>query len=83
MDEVTELVDWIKTQNGELIQLHRKFSLAVVNALWQILTGTLFEHDNSKLLKILDLFSVGSVSTYPASSHVTFCYADTFSDKIK
>jgi hypothetical protein len=54
MDEVTELVDWIKAQNGKPIQLHRKFSLAVVNALWHILTGIRFEHDNVKLLKILD-----------------------------
>jgi hypothetical protein len=54
MDEVTELVEWIKVQDGQPIQLQQRFRLAVVNALWHLLAGVRFEHDDLKLTSILD-----------------------------
>ncbi len=54
MDEVTELVDWIQAQNGKPVDLHRRFSLAVVNVLWTLLSGQRYAHDDPKLMAILD-----------------------------
>jgi len=54
MDEVTELLNWIHTQNGKPIKLNQRFSLAVVNVLWTILSGNRYAHDDRKLITILD-----------------------------
>ena len=54
MDEVKELVEWIGKQNGKPLNLQRRYSLAVVNALWTILAGDRYEHDDEKLHKILE-----------------------------
>ena len=53
-EEVKELIEWIKLQNGQPITLHRKFEIAVINALWTILSGTRFEHGDPHLAEILD-----------------------------
>ena len=55
MDEVKEILEWIKNRNGEPIhELHRRFSLASVNALWTILSGERYDHDDVRLTRILD-----------------------------
>jgi len=54
MDEVTELVDWIQFQHGKPLNLHRRYSLAVVNVLWTVLSGKRYAHNDPKLVAILD-----------------------------
>jgi len=54
MDEVQELLDWIGKQGGKPVELHGRINLVVVNALWAILTGTRYDHDDPKLLKIIE-----------------------------
>ena len=54
MDEVNELIGWIKEQNGKPISLRRRFTLAVINALWKILSGERYDHDDPLLTRILD-----------------------------
>jgi len=38
-DEAQAFCDWPKEQGGAPVELNRRFSLAVVNSLWRILTG--------------------------------------------
>ncbi len=54
MDEVMGFVDWVKTQNGKAIDLHRRFSLAMVNVLWTILSGKRYAQDDPTIVAILD-----------------------------
>jgi len=54
LEEAKELCDWLKKQNGALVELNDRFHLAVVNSLWRILTGERHEHDDKALLEILD-----------------------------
>jgi len=56
MNEVRELVDWIKQKNGEPVTLHRRFTLAIINALWTIISGERYDHDDEKLTNILEQF---------------------------
>jgi len=49
MDEVKELEEWMKSQVGKPIAVKEKFSLAVVNSLWTIVSGKRFSHDDPKL----------------------------------
>jgi len=54
MAEVIEFVDWVKTQKGKPIDLHRRLSLAIVNVLWTILSGKRYAQDDPKIVGILD-----------------------------
>jgi len=54
MDEVMDIVDWVKTQNGKPIDLHRRLSLAVVNVLWTILSGERYAQDDPKIVDLLN-----------------------------
>jgi len=54
MEEAHELCDWLKKQNGAPVVLKRRFSLAVVNSLWRIVTGERHEHDDKGLTDIMD-----------------------------
>jgi len=54
MDEIMEFVDWVETQKGKPVDLHRRLSLAVVNVLWTILTGKRYAQDDPKIVAILD-----------------------------
>ena len=56
MEEVKELLHWINQQHGKPITLHRRFSLATLNALWTILSGERYEHDDLHLTKMLNNF---------------------------
>jgi len=58
LDEATELVTWIKKQNGSPVELHRRFSLATVNTLWRVVTGERYEQDDPKISNILDQFEL-------------------------
>ncbi|CAG7723288.1 unnamed protein product, partial [Allacma fusca] len=64
-EEVVELLDRLKSQGNSPVCLNTKFTLAVVNSLWRIITGRRFSHSDPKLLEILDqLFT----SNHPSSS---------------
>jgi len=66
MDEVKEVLDWLKKQKGKSIPLQERFSLAVVNSLWKITTGERFDHDDAQLHQILeDLQKYGSFACQP------------------
>jgi len=54
MDEVQELMDWIAKQGGKPVCLHGRINLAVLNALWTILAGQRYDHDDPQLTKILE-----------------------------
>jgi len=54
MDEVKELLNWIKNHGEQPIALHRKFSLAMINSLWTIFSGERFDLDDADLVSILD-----------------------------
>jgi len=56
MSEVNELVNWIKQKRGEPVTLHRRFTLAIVNALWTIISGDRYDHDDAKLNNIMEQF---------------------------
>ena len=56
MEEVKELLHWIKQQHGKPIALHRRLVLATVNALWTILSGERYEHNDPHLTEMLDNF---------------------------
>jgi len=53
-DEVHELMDWIGKQGGNPVSMHGRIKIAVVNALWTILTGQRYDHDDPKLRNILE-----------------------------
>ena len=54
IEEVKELLDWIKQQNGQPITLQRRFNLATLNALWTILSGERYAHDDPHLTKMME-----------------------------
>lgn len=54
MEEVTDIIDWLKKGVGKPISVNRKFSLAVLNSLWSILTSERYDHDDPRLTNILD-----------------------------
>jgi NTP pyrophosphatase (non-canonical NTP hydrolase) len=54
MEEVREVVDWLKKEDGKKVELQRRFSLAVVNSIWRILSGERYDHDDEKLISILE-----------------------------
>ena len=54
--EVDEFMDMIKSKsdNGESIDLNKRFNLAVVNSLWAIMAGTRLSQNDEKLMEIQD-----------------------------
>ena len=53
-EEVADVVDWIKSNEGKPVSVNKKFSLAVLNALWMIMTGHRYDHDDTKHNYILN-----------------------------
>ncbi|ODN05810.1 Methyl farnesoate epoxidase [Orchesella cincta] len=50
MDEVTEFIDGLEASNGKSIDnIQHRFSVAVVNALWTIVSGARYSHHDPKL----------------------------------
>lgn len=67
MAEVTELIEGFKKEEiqGKSVCVNRKFSLAILNGLWMIVTGKRYSHDDPKLTKILeDLFKLDISKLY-------------------
>jgi len=56
LDEVTELVNWIKEQNEKPVEIRRRFSLASINILWTMLSGERYEQGDPKMTGLLDQF---------------------------
>ena len=54
MDEVHEMIKWMKENEGNPVSVKWSFSLATVNALWSITTGQRFDQNDPKLHEILN-----------------------------
>jgi len=54
LEEGAELCDWLRDQGGAPIELNRRFSLAVINSLWRMVTGERHEQGDESLIEILD-----------------------------
>ena len=63
MEDVTELLNWIKQQAGKPISFQRRFNLIVMNALWTILSGERYEHDDPHLTEMLEKFDTSVIHT--------------------
>ena len=57
MEEVKELLDWIKQQYDKPITLHRRLNLATLNALWAILSGERYDHNDPRLTEMVDSYN--------------------------
>ncbi|XP_021944917.1 cytochrome P450 2D10 [Folsomia candida] len=60
LEEAKELISRTKEkaqQNGGILTVDMFFSLSIINALWAMVTGTRFSHDNPRLLHALKLNS--------------------------
>ncbi|CAG7734935.1 unnamed protein product [Allacma fusca] len=55
LDEVDELIEWLKSQEGKPVSINRKFYLAVINSLWTILSGKRYSHTDPKLGRVFEL----------------------------
>ena len=54
IDEAKELIDGFKKEGGKAFDPTRRFSLAVLNSLWIIVTGTRFSQDDDTVTKIIE-----------------------------
>ena len=54
MEEVQTVINWMKKKEGQPVTLDRKFSLSVLNALWNIMTGERYDHNDPELSHILE-----------------------------
>ena len=54
MDEVKDIIEYFKREEGNLVSVHRKFSLAVLNSLWTITSGKRFAQDDPALNNMLE-----------------------------
>ena len=54
LEEVNEIIQWMKSEEGHPISVNRKFGLSVLNSLWTILTGHRFKHDDPQLTHMMD-----------------------------
>jgi len=53
MDEVDELIAGFKKDLGKPIKTSNRFNIAVVNALWTIVAGQRYSHDDKELNDII------------------------------
>ncbi|CAG7836749.1 unnamed protein product [Allacma fusca] len=53
MDEVKDMIDDLKKQEGQSVMMNEKFALAVINSLWMIVAGKKFKHDDEEKIQIL------------------------------
>ncbi len=58
LDEVREIIDWLKEEEvaGRVVSISRKLSVAVLNSLWTICSGTKYSQNDPTLTNILDNF---------------------------
>ncbi|XP_035712950.1 cytochrome P450 2F3-like [Folsomia candida] len=53
MDELKELLDWMKSTEGQVISdIKDKMTVAMVNSLWMIISGHRYKHDDPKILAL-------------------------------
>ncbi|XP_021967566.2 cytochrome P450 2J6 [Folsomia candida] len=53
MDEVMEVLDWMKSVEEESIpDIKSKITVAVVNSLWMVISGHRYKHDDPKILDL-------------------------------
>jgi len=58
MEEVKEILNWMKSMEGKPIGgIKEKMSLAVVNSLWTIISGERLKHDDPALLALTSGFT--------------------------
>lgn len=55
--EIQELIERFKETAGIPINTMNQFNIAVVNALWTIISGERFSHDDTKLNDIIKLIA--------------------------
>ncbi|CAG7817746.1 unnamed protein product, partial [Allacma fusca] len=53
-EEVDELLDRLKSEGTDPVSLNNKFTLAVVNSVWTIVTGKRFGQSDPKLQRIFE-----------------------------
>jgi hypothetical protein len=53
-EEIDEFIQWMKSEEGKLVQLDRRFTHAVVNIVWKILSAKSYCYDDPTILRILD-----------------------------
>jgi len=54
MDEVVDILDWMKLNDGNPVSVHRKFSFSVANSLMTILSGKRYDANDPFLKNFLD-----------------------------
>ena len=54
-EEIKELIDRFKTEVGKPVSTVNRFNVAVVNALWTIITGERFDQDDPELNKTITM----------------------------
>ena len=54
MDEVKEVLEWIKKEERNPVSINRKFGLAVLNSLWTVVGGQRFSQDDKDLQLLMD-----------------------------
>jgi hypothetical protein len=53
-EDVTELVDTLRNKAGVAFSIQRRLSLVVLSALWNIIAGERFSHDDPRYQNVLD-----------------------------
>ena len=53
LDEVAELVDRLKKEGGKPVVTQNRFNIAVLNALWTIISGERLKQDDPVLQEII------------------------------
>ncbi|ODM92367.1 Cytochrome P450 2J6 [Orchesella cincta] len=70
-DEITELIDNFRKTIGKPMQTQNKFNAAVLNALWTMVTGNRYSHDDPMLQDLIKRLT-SSVTQSRAASVVLF-----------
>lgn len=70
-DEINELVDSFKKMIGKPMQTQNKFNAAVLNALWTMVTGQRYSHEDPMLQDLIKRLT-SSVSQSRAAAVVLF-----------
>lgn len=53
MDELEEILDWMKSKEGlPVTNIKERMSVAVVNSLWTVVSGKRYKHDDPAILKL-------------------------------
>jgi hypothetical protein len=72
LDEVTEFMDWLRKENGAAVDPKPRLRLSVVNALWKVITGERYSHDDPKLQNVLTNMDITNNLLLKFSSYKSF-----------